>query len=171
MLVLKSDPPVSDAAPNRNAEKQRRFRERHVVTLTADAPDIAEKLMGMDEAKLRKVFGYLKNYLKNPEPDPVERRLLATGRMRPWPATSWRVEAITVGGKRWTNGVRVRTKREAEAYAEHFARFDLEKAGYVIAEVSQEDCPPNGWISFRGRVVLRFFDGTCVLQTWATTGS
>ena len=49
-----------------NAEKQRRWKERNVVVLTWDAPDIAEKMMNLDQAVLSEVVGYLKDHLKHP---------------------------------------------------------------------------------------------------------
>lgn len=49
-----------------NAEKQKRWRERHQAVLTERAEDIAAKLMGMEnKAKLRKVAALISDHLKN----------------------------------------------------------------------------------------------------------
>jgi hypothetical protein len=57
-----------------NAQKQARWRERNVITLTARAEDIAEKLMEMgDLTKLRKIHRWIGNHLKNPKRSLTER--------------------------------------------------------------------------------------------------
>src|SRR5262249_30503583 len=48
--------------------------ERNVIVLTADAADIAEKLMDMgDLTKLRKIHRWIGNHLKNPKRSRTER--------------------------------------------------------------------------------------------------
>src|SRR5262249_52546299 len=57
-----------------NAQKQARFRERNTIVLTADAQEIAEKLMDMeDQAKLHKIHRWVGNHLKNPKRSLTER--------------------------------------------------------------------------------------------------
>jgi hypothetical protein len=178
--------------PLSNAEKQRRWRDRNQILLTDSAADIAEKLIEMaDQAKLKKVAQYVNDHLKHPDRDPYERGF-ALGKLRlasvngplskkasleayrkPAPTHSWRVEAITGDGKRWSSGVRLRTKEEAEAYRDYHARFDLEKAGYVTAEVLAADERPNCSISRKrrgGRTTLGFMHGKCVLLHWHCGG-
>jgi hypothetical protein len=101
-------------------------------------------LIGMsDQKKLRKVAAFINDHLKHPDRTPTERSI-ALGRMGmlglngplsktaaiaalrkrmaskdPSQVTSWRVEPVTKDGKRWTNGVRLATKEEAEAYRDH----------------------------------------------------
>jgi hypothetical protein len=119
-----------------NAEKQARFRDRNVVLLTADARDIAAKLIEMgDQAKLRKVARLVNDHLRHPDRDGTERaialgrvgmdglngRLSKTEALRryknpPRPDGSWRVEAVTEDGRCWTNGVRLGSREEAEVY-------------------------------------------------------
>jgi hypothetical protein len=51
--------------PLTNAEKQARWRERNVAVLTDQAEAIAEKLIGMDQTKLRKVSELISHHFKN----------------------------------------------------------------------------------------------------------
>jgi hypothetical protein len=115
--------------PLTNAEKQQRWRDRNMVVLTADARDIAEKLIEMgDQAKLRKVARYVNDHLRHPDRDAMERAIAlgmagscdlngplskteALKRHRnpePKPDHSWRIEASTKDGKRWQNGATLR---------------------------------------------------------------
>jgi hypothetical protein len=48
-----------------NAQKQERWRRRNQVVLTDSAEEITERLMAMDEAKLRKVFALINSRLKD----------------------------------------------------------------------------------------------------------
>jgi hypothetical protein len=51
--------------PLSNAEKQRAFRERNVVVLTADAREIADMLIHMaDQNKLKKVARFINHHLR-----------------------------------------------------------------------------------------------------------
>ena len=54
------------APPLTNAQRQARWRERNVVVLTADARDIAARLIAMEETKLRKVAAVVNGHLKRP---------------------------------------------------------------------------------------------------------
>jgi hypothetical protein len=50
--------------PLTNAEKQQRWRDRNVVVLTADATEIAGKLMDMaDQPKLTKIARLINDHL------------------------------------------------------------------------------------------------------------
>ena len=179
-----------------NAEKQARWRERNQVVLTEHARVIAEKLIDMeDQAKLRKIAKFINDHLKHPDRTPEEKAIAlgragisglngpltkreALERVRnppPPPDHAWLVEATTKDGKRWRNGVRLRTKEEAKVYVEAFARFHLEKAGYVTGRVVRSDGEPNNCSIIRtykrGRPTLLFEDGQCVLLDWhADTG-
>ena len=82
---------------------------------------------------------------------------------------SWRVEPITKDGKRWTNGVRLATKEEAEAYRDHHASYELEESGYVTADILHGDDPRNCSVTRNrkgGRTTLAFQHGDCVLLHW-----
>jgi hypothetical protein len=175
-----------------NAEKQARWRDRNVVCLTADAQEIAAKLIGMDDQqKLRRVARYVKDHLRHPDRDAKE-RAIALGQVRyydlngplsktealrhrrspkPKPDHSWRVEAITKDGRRWTNGVRLASYAEAEVYVQAYAAFELAEAGYVTGEVLRDDKAEANCSIIRrnkkgGRPTLLFADGECVLQHW-----
>jgi hypothetical protein len=180
-----------------NAEKQRRFQERNVVVLTRFAEDIAEKLMLMaDQEKLRKVVAYLKDHLENRDRDDVEksialgrvavsdrkgRRLSKTAALaayrnsktEPPAASSWMVEAISGGGGRWRNGVRLPTEEQAKTYVEAHARHDFPLVGYITSDVLQDDSPPNCSITVRrsGRATLTFAEGECGLLKWRAVES
>jgi hypothetical protein len=173
-----------------NAEKQARFRDRNVVHLTAAADDIAAKLIAMDDQnKLRKVVRYVKDHLRHPDRDATERAialglvgmndldgpLSKTEMLKRHrspelkPDHSWRVEASTQDGKRWQNGVRLETKKEAEAYIEAHVRYDLEKHGYVTAKIVRCDDEANCSVirrSRKGRPTLVFPDGQCTILRW-----
>jgi hypothetical protein len=172
-----------------NAEKQQRWRERNQVVLTDRAETIAERLIDMeDQAKLRKISRFINDHLKHPDRDPTERaialgragmnglngRLSKRGALERYRAAPqghcWRVEAITRDGKRWSNGVRLDTKEEAEVYAEAHARYDLENDGYVTSEILRCDEPSNCSITrarAKGRPTLNFPDGQCVILNWS----
>jgi hypothetical protein len=176
-----------------NAEKQRRWRERNQVVLTERTEDIAEKLIDMeDQKKLRKISTLINDHLKNPNRSAFEKaialgRVGVTGlngplskkkalesvRAKKAPQNhSWRVEAATKDGRQWSNGVRLDTREEAEAYIEWHTRFQLEKAGYVTAEPIRCDDKPNCSAvrnSRKGRPTLIFPDGECVMLHWRTT--
>ena len=58
--------------PLSNAEKQRAFRERNVVVLTADARAIAGMLIDMaDQSKLKKIARFISDHLKHPDSKPA----------------------------------------------------------------------------------------------------
>jgi hypothetical protein len=62
--------------PLTNAEKQARFRDRNVVTLTGAAGEIAAKLIDMsDQKKLKKVHRIVATYLKDPQRATEARKL------------------------------------------------------------------------------------------------
>jgi hypothetical protein len=109
-----------------NAEKQQRFRQRNVITVTHDAADIAGQLIDgrtPDEAaavarKLRQVAGFVADHARHPERT-LEQRMIAMGRagvdslngplpklaaitaiLKPQPETSWRIEPVTKDGQR-----------------------------------------------------------------------
>jgi hypothetical protein len=174
-----------------NAEKQARFRDRNVLSLTGDARTIAGKLIDMaDQNKLRKVARYVNDHLRHPDRDAIE-RAIALGQAgmdglngplsktealkryrnpKPKPDGSWRVEAITKDGRRWTNGVRLNSREEAEVYAEAHVAYQLAKAGYVTGEFLHDDKAEANCSITRGRrggrPYLTFRDGECVLQHW-----
>jgi hypothetical protein len=170
-----------------NREKQARWRERNIVTLTADAADIAEKLMAMeDQAKLRKLARFINDHLKHPDRTPEE-QMIALGRagvgglngplsktaalasLRATPDHSWRVEATTGDGRRWINGVRLESREEAQVYIDEHVRYDLEDDGYATAEILRSDDPPTNWITRKrkgGRSTLGFEHGTCTSLSW-----
>jgi hypothetical protein len=59
--------------PLSNAEKQRRWRERNVVVLTADAREIAGMLIDMaDQGKLKKIARFINDHLRHPDRSPQE---------------------------------------------------------------------------------------------------
>ena len=177
-----------------NLERQKRWQERNLVKLTGSAMEIAEQLIGMaDQAKLRKVARFVNDHLKHPDRSPLERAValgrsgfgslngplgkkaalarakeMAMGR-EPKPQGSWRVEAMTKDGKRWTNGVSFRTREEAEAYAQAHTREQLDKVGYDTAEILHSDAEPTCSIARNrkgGPVHLVFTDGQCHLLHW-----
>jgi hypothetical protein len=173
-----------------NAEKQARFRDRNVVLLTGDAQAIAGKLIDMDDqGKLRKIARYVNDHLRHPDRDPTERaialglvgmdglngRLSKTAALKryregkPKPDGSWCIEAITKDGKRWINGVRLASREEAEVYVKAHVPYDLEKAGYVTAEIVRDGAEPNCSITRKrkgGHSYLNFGEGECVLLHW-----
>ena len=174
-----------------NAEKQARWRDRNVVSLTADARDIAAKLIWMDDQKkLRKVASYVNDHLRHPDRD-AEERAIALGQVgymsldgplsktaaikrhrnpEPEPDHSWRVEAITKDGRRWSSGVRLATREEAEVYVQFYAAPELAEVGYVTGEVVRDDKAKWNCSITRnkkgGRPILNFTDGECVLLHW-----
>jgi hypothetical protein len=171
-----------------NAEKQRRWRDRNIATLTGDAASIAAQLIGMtDQKKLRKIAAFINDHLRHPDRTPMERAIAlgragmnglngrlsktaAIARLRePPPKISWRVAVTTKDGKHWSNGVCLETREEAEAYRDHFAKFELEPRGYVTADLVQVDDPPTCSVtraSKGGRPTLGFRHGDCVLLDW-----
>ena len=177
-----------------NAEKQARWRGRNQVVLTEDAQTIATRLIEMDDqAKLKRVAKFVNDHLKHPDRSQLE-RAIALGRVGysslngdlsktaalarakaemageiPTPDHSWLVEASTKDGCRWRNGVRLKTKEEAEVYVVAHAAFELEKAGYVTARAIRCDDLPNCYVMRArkgGRADLVFQDGSCVLLNW-----
>jgi len=105
-----------------------------------------------DQKKLRKIAAFINEHLSHPDRTPLE-RLIALGRAgmnglngplsktaaiaelrKPAPTSSWRVEPITKDGKRWTNGLRLAPKEEAEAYRDDHASYELKEAGYVTGD-------------------------------------
>jgi hypothetical protein len=57
-----------------NAEKQALWRKRYQIVLTRCAEEIAAKLIGMkDQAKLRKIYKFVGNHLKNSNRSSLER--------------------------------------------------------------------------------------------------
>jgi hypothetical protein len=180
-----------------NAEKQRRWKERNQVVLTWTAPAIAGKMMDMaDQAKLREIVGYLKRHLRDPARNPEEKAIMLgttgysglNGPMTKRQALehvrkhegvsqgySWLIEATTADGQRWRNGVRLWSKEEAEVYVEWFVRFELEKVGYVTAEIIRADGEESNCPIVRsrkgGRPTLLFAHGECVLLGWHPVAS
>jgi hypothetical protein len=68
--------PYVTEMPLTNAEKQARFRDRNVVTLTGAAGEIAAKLIDMsDQKKLKKVHRIVATYLKDPQRATEARKL------------------------------------------------------------------------------------------------
>ena len=61
------------APPLSNAERQARWRERNLNKLTDSATDIAERLIAMDETKLREVAKSVNDHLKRPARSPARR--------------------------------------------------------------------------------------------------
>ncbi len=54
--------------PFSNAEKQRRYRERNQILLSANASVIAKRLIRMsDQNKLRRVAAFINDHLQRPE--------------------------------------------------------------------------------------------------------
>ena len=174
----------------RNAQKQQRWRDRNVVVLTGRAAAIAERLIEMsDQKKLKKVAAFINDHLRHPDRTPDERSI-ALGRGQlvglngplsktaaiaelresgPVLTSSWLVEPITKDGQRWTNGVRLGTKAEAEAYRDHHACFELEADGYVTADICQDEVPPNCCVTRArrgGRTTLVYPDGGCEWLHW-----
>jgi hypothetical protein len=176
-----------------NAEKQARFRDRNVVLLTGDAQAIAGRLIDLvDRGKLRRIAHYVNDHLRHPDRDATERAIALgqvgydslngplgkTAALRRYregesKSGSWRVEAITKDGKRWTNGVRLASREEAEVYAKFHVPYnlekDLKKAGYVTTEIMRDGAEPNCLITRKrkgGRTYLNFGDGECGLLHW-----
>src|SRR6516164_6842570 len=113
-----------------NAEKQARWRERNIISLTDRVEDIAWKLIEMDDQdKLRKLAKFINDHLKHPDRSTLERSI-ALGRMGfeglsktaalaiVRDARCYRIEAVTTDGRRWANGVRLGTQEEAQLYAD-----------------------------------------------------
>jgi len=173
-----------------NAEKQARFRDRNVVLLTGDAQTVAGKLIAMDnQGKLRRIARYVNDHLRHPDRDAIEKDI-ALGRIgmdslngrlsktvalkryresEPKSDGSWRVEAITKDSKRWVNGVRLASREEAEVYVKAHVPYDLEKAGYVTAEIVRDGAESNCSITRKqkgGRSYLNFLEGECGLLHW-----
>ena len=179
-----------------NAEQQARWRERNQVVLTDDLRIIANKLIEMeDQAKLGRIASYINDHLKHPDRSEFERSIalglagytgvngdssntaaLARAKAEQAreiapPEQSWMVEAATEGGKRWRNGVRLKTKEEAETYIKAHVPFDrdLEKAGYVTAWAISCDDEPNCSVirNKKGaRPTILFPEESCVLLDW-----
>jgi hypothetical protein len=170
--------------------------ENEFADLTDDARSIADKLIDMDDQnKLRRISRYVNDHLRHPDRDPHE-KMIALGQLRtpslhgplsktealkryrnpaPAPDHSWRVEAVTNDGRRWSNGVRLASREEAETYIESHTRFELEQDGYVTAEVVRDDAAKANCQLIRrrkgGRVTLCFRDGQCGQLHWKPVGS
>jgi hypothetical protein len=72
-----------------NAQKQARWRDRHQLVLTENARTIAARLIEIpDQAKLRRIAGYLNDHLKHPERSPLERDIARNG-VRRFPAAGF----------------------------------------------------------------------------------
>jgi hypothetical protein len=174
-----------------NAEKQARWRDRNVVSLTARADDIAAKLIAMDDQnKLRRIARYVNDHLRHPDRDAHERAialgvvgypslngpLSKTAALKnyrnpePKPDHAWRVEAITSDGRRWSSGVRLGTQAEAEVYAQFWPATELAEAGYVTGEILRDDKAEANCSVIRnkkgGRPTLLFPDGLCHVLHW-----
>jgi hypothetical protein len=156
-----------------NAEKQRRWRERRMsntIVLASDpAAHIAENMILMeDQAKLRQISRFINEHLKHPDRTAEERAIVmgrvtlhglhgplgkpeALKRFTAKQTYSFRVEATTKDGQRWHNGVRLKTREEAETYMEEFARRDLEEHGYVTAEVIRRENEEANNLIYRKR--------------------
>lgn len=153
------------------------------------AKEIAASLVEMeDQRKLRKVAKLINDHLEHPDRTPFERAIAlgiatlssldgnlsktaALAKLRePTPDGSWRVEATTSDGRRWVNGVRLRSREEAVVYAEEHVPFDLRRQGYVSADIVRCDLPPtNQWIGRArkgGQSTLHFEHGTCGSLGW-----
>jgi hypothetical protein len=170
-----------------NAEKQARWRERNMISLTDGASDVAEKLIEMgDQAKLRKIAKFVNDHLKHPDRTQVE-RAIALGKVgmaglngplsktaalakhrAPAPDHSYRVEVVTADGQRWGSGVRLATEEEAQLYAERYATHEVE--GYVTSDIIRCDEPPVNSITRKRKgskdLYLGFADGTCGSLSW-----
>ena len=172
-------------------ETRARFYDQHedVVVLTSTAQEIAGSLIYMeDQEKLRKIARFVNDHLKHPDRTETERSIAlgtmgisgingplgkreALARLKEPPQDhSWLVEATTKDGQRWRNGVRLRTKEEAELYIESHVQPQLEKAGFVSAKVIQDGVPPNCNLYRKTRggrvVILGFEDGQCHSLHW-----
>jgi hypothetical protein len=163
-----------------NAEKQARWRERNMISLTEHAMEIASKLIEMDDqAKLRKIAKLINDHLKHPDRTPTERAIalgrMGIGGMSKTAALEWirknpayRVEVVTVDGRRFGNGVRLDTMEAAQLYAEHFARQQVE--GYLTSDIIR--C--EGELAFHSITVnrddeapeLSFPHGQCGSLSW-----
>jgi hypothetical protein len=167
-----------------NAEKQARWRERNVIALTESAADIASKLIAMDDQdKLRKIIRFVNDHLKHPDRTPTERAValghIGMGDLSKTAALAWirenpayRVEAVTVDGRRFGNGVRLGTVEEAQLYAEHFARPQVE--GYVTGDVIRCDgelAENSVTMNPDGTADLGFRHGTCGNLQWRPLGN
>jgi len=82
---------------------------------------------------------------------------------------SWRVEVIDDGGKRWTNGARLGTKKEASAYLGWAIDALRKHTTLMELRVVPSDDRPNVSITFgkTGYPTLVFPDGQCGMLGWA----
>ena len=171
-----------------NAEKQARWRNRNIISLTERSADIAWKLIEMGErAKLVQISKLINEYLKHPEWTPEQRAIAfgyvtiggLTGRLSKGaalkaaaltqqPTDSFRIEPVTGDGQRRSNGVRLGTLEEAKTYADQHARYEID--GYVTSDIIRCDGEPplNSVTRNRkgGRSTLHFEHGTCVGLNW-----
>jgi hypothetical protein len=112
-----------------NAQKQARWRERNVIVLTADAADIAEKLMDTgDLTKLRKIHRWIGNHLKNPKRSRTE-RAVDLGRMG----------VGTARGNKSRKRVAEEAAKIDRLFATQEAEFDAVNAAYMAGEITQEE--------------------------------
>jgi hypothetical protein len=94
---------------------------------------------------------------------------------------SYRVVVIAKDGKRWENGVRLKTREEAETYIEWYIKPDFERApdvDYGSSEILR--CEGGGpiqditWKTASGKKARRptfgFPDGKCYLNSWHPEG-
>lgn len=161
----------------------------------ASAGEMAEQLIAKyDPGDLHKIERYIRDHRLNPDRTAVERRIamgsiqmpglhgplgktaaLKAYREKSTPQDySYRVEAVTKDGRRWTSGVRLATREEAEAYITGHARFELEAEGYSTAEIiKSDDAPANAITRSRkgGRPALNFEHGTCGSLQWVETAT
>jgi hypothetical protein len=84
------------------------------------------------------------------------------------PSHSWQVEAVSMDGRIWRDGVRLATREEAEDYIEFHARHDVES--FAIAAIIKSDDEPRQSITGKRRT-LHFMDGECGFFHWAETAA
>jgi DUF3102 family protein len=82
-------------------------------------------------------------------------------------ATSWMVEAVSMDGRVWRDGVRLPTMEQAQAYIEWFARHDV--GGFAAAGIIKSDDRPRQKIIGKKRKTLLFEHGTCGSLHWTET--
>jgi hypothetical protein len=165
-----------------NAQKQARWRERNMISLADSAANIALRLMEMDDQdKLREIAKFINDHLKHPGRTPLQRGV-ALGQMKieaadgqrlgkkaalaSLPDHAYRVEVTTADGQRWGNGVRLATVEQAQLYADHHARQDLE--GYVTSDIikCEGEDPSHTITKGPEGVDLGFKHGVCGSLKW-----
>jgi hypothetical protein len=155
-----------------NAEKQARFRERNVISLTAPASDIADKLLAMDRNRLVIVLKLIDERLKEPFPIPNVPRTKAAANRALQSDCSYAVQIMGFDGTRLGNGVRVGSKEQAELYATSVPR-QIERDSYVTAKVVKCSEPPlnSVYLDRYRRVMITFAHGTCGSLKWRPVNS